>query len=429
VIQDSRLEQIEKDVKRVIALNGDFDLSSQELHFSLNAFAVNKSRFYEDFGNEFSITRKGVSVEKNEESKKEDFDSFKRRITRGGKLYEFAKFINDNGIDGFFNNKVLIENDYNIPVGMKLSKSFNLIPELKKDNLVNHWQTSYSQILNDNRIAGDLTISIHPFDYLTMSENRYNWRSCHALDGEYAAGTLGMMNDKTTVVAFLASPKLEEFDVLHGAKWNNKKWRQLVHISPDLNTFVHSKHYPYHNQQLEDLVQELLQEVYPYIQEYILDQNARGLDYVRTGSNSPAYNDAKSSMNGPNVYVRPCEEGTAYKKVVVGTAVACLHCGEYDIMEPEYWSCEECSGIDHYDAYCDNCGEGVYDGDYCYTAHDETLCNDCSDEHYGCHNCGEVYHLDYMHYNVDTDIVRCEHCHEHYTEKEKQKENEDVKTS
>lgn len=425
MIEDSRLEQIEIDVKEVIALNADFN-SSDDLHFSLNTFAVNKSRFYKDFGNEFSITRKGVSVEKNEESKKEDFDSFKRRITRGGKLYEFAKFINDNGIEGFFNNKVIVENDYNIPIGMKLSKSFNLIPELKKDNLVNHWQISYSQILNDNRIAGDLTISIHPFDYLTMSENRYNWRSCHALDGEYAAGTLGMMNDKVTVVAFLSNPKLEEFEVLNGAKWNNKKWRQLVHVSTDLNTLVHSKHYPYHNQQLEDLVHELFQEVYPQLEDYIFDQNTRGLDYVRTGSNSPAYNDAKSSMNGPNVYLKPYDGEMPYKKVVVGAAVPCLHCGDYDIMEPEYWSCEDCSGVDHYDAYCDNCGEGVYDGDYCYTAHDETLCNDCSDEHYGCHNCGEVYHLDYMHYDVDDDTVRCEHCHTQYIEKQKQKEPENV---
>ena len=29
-------------------------------------------------------------------------------------------------------------------------------------------------------------------DYLSLSENAFNWRSCHALDGEYRAGNLSI---------------------------------------------------------------------------------------------------------------------------------------------------------------------------------------------------------------------------------------------
>ena len=46
-------------------------------------------------------------------------------------------------------------------------------------------------ILQDVKVSGDLVLSVHPLDYLSISDNNHNWYSCHSLDGEYGAGNLG----------------------------------------------------------------------------------------------------------------------------------------------------------------------------------------------------------------------------------------------
>ena len=73
---------------------------------------------------------------------------------------------------------------------------------------------------------------MHPLDYLSLSENTYNWRSCHSLDGEYRAGNLSYMMDKSTVICYLKSND----DVILSnfgpeVKWNSKKWRVLLYFS------------------------------------------------------------------------------------------------------------------------------------------------------------------------------------------------------
>ena len=112
-------------------------------------------------------------------------------------------------------------------------------------------------------LNGDLSLSIHPLDYLSMSHNNQNWRSCQSLDGENAAGTLSLMCDKTTAVAYLASSELEELD-WGGVHWNSKKWRVLVHIDKSKNLIVLSKHYPFYSYELESQLVEMFKEITTY---------------------------------------------------------------------------------------------------------------------------------------------------------------------
>ena len=42
-------------------------------------------------------------------------------------------------------------------------------------------------------MEGYLYLSIHPLDYLSISETNHGWRSCHALDGEYRNGNLSYL--------------------------------------------------------------------------------------------------------------------------------------------------------------------------------------------------------------------------------------------
>lgn len=84
-------------------------------------------------------------------------------------------------------------------------------------------------LIQEDKVTGILCLSIHPLDYLSLSENTYNWRSCHALDGEYRAGNLSYMMDNTTVVCYLKGE--DEAELPHfpaEVKWNSKKWRMLL---------------------------------------------------------------------------------------------------------------------------------------------------------------------------------------------------------
>ena len=115
--------------------------------------------------------------------------------------YELARFVQYEQ-DGFFDNVVSIEYRTEagtvIPKGMKLVKAFKYFE--KDEQILDAIQTAASILIQENKIEGKLCISVHPLDFISCSENQYNWHSCHALDGEYRAGNLSYMVDKTTVI-------------------------------------------------------------------------------------------------------------------------------------------------------------------------------------------------------------------------------------
>lgn len=50
----------------------------------------------------------------------------------------------------------------------------------------------HSRVLNDRMINADIVLSIHPLDYLTMSDNACDWESCMNWyqGGDYRLGTV-----------------------------------------------------------------------------------------------------------------------------------------------------------------------------------------------------------------------------------------------
>ena len=102
---------------------------------------------------------------------------------------------------------------------------------------------------------------MHPLDFLSLSENNSNWRSCHALDGDYRAGNLNYMADDVTIVAYIKSSsgdeKLREFP--KSVPWNNKKWRALLFINEDVCYL--GRQYPFAAAGVEDLLEKVLHEL------------------------------------------------------------------------------------------------------------------------------------------------------------------------
>lgn len=142
------------------------------------------------------------------------------------------------------------------------------VPESKMKDLFKTFEDfriAHSVINNDKILRGNLCISIHPLDFMTMSDNDSNWQSCmnwrHS--GCYHVGTVEMMNSNNVVCCYIENAKEdfyfgkkdEDFNIdvkLDEYSWNNKRWRQLVYITKDI--IVTGKSYPYQNDELSKTV-------------------------------------------------------------------------------------------------------------------------------------------------------------------------------
>ena len=133
----------------------------------------------------------------------------------------------------------------------------NVLAELKKE--VEDFRIYISQLLNTRIFTGNLCISIHPLDYITMSDNDYDWTSCMSWlkKGDYAGGTVEMMNSDNVLCVYLEGEK--PFELGNNWKWNNKKWRELFIFDKDFISGV--KGYPYGSTYLEDMVFEILKKL------------------------------------------------------------------------------------------------------------------------------------------------------------------------
>ena len=159
----------------------------------------------------------------------------------------FFEYLTSIPAADFYDNE--LKRDYfvgekKIPAGMKVVKSFKYFIEDKV--LLSDIQNKASNFIQENKIEGYLTFSVHPLDFLSLSENTFNWRSCHALDGEYRAGNLSYMGDASTVVCYLSDGNdvvLPHFPP--NVKWNSKKWRCLLHFNNFYDVIFAGRQYPF----------------------------------------------------------------------------------------------------------------------------------------------------------------------------------------
>lgn len=120
------------------------------------------------------------------------------------------------------------------------------IDEIYKKACIEISRLTQNQI---KRINGTFLFSIHPLDYLTMSDNFKSWGTCMSWKqgGEFRIGTVEMMNSPIVVeVAYLEEPS--RF-IINDCSWNDKKWRTQLIVAPGFITTI--KSYPYSCPQFE----------------------------------------------------------------------------------------------------------------------------------------------------------------------------------
>ena len=261
----------------------------------------------------------------------------------------------------------------------------------------------HSMILNDKTVKGNLVFSIHPLDFMTMSDNSLNWQSCMSWQNEgcYRIGTVEMMNSNNVICCYIEDEK-NPFEFQNQATgevyfWNNKKWRQLEYVNPDI--IMTGKAYPYQNNEISKIVLNELRELAHKNLKWKFmfgPEEYKDMKYINS---TYAMNRARDYRNYPNCY------GGMHKKNILFDT----HGMYNDVLNDHattYWCVRNAvdktkiinvSGPNN----CLCCNEPVsylnnYEDQYNerYANTGNVVCNDCVDAFFTCHVCGGSFGKD-----------------------------------
>lgn len=309
----------------------------------------------------------------------------------------------DNTVNNFIHYKEESERFINLPDGkkLKLKQDEKLLRVLRKlavafglEKEYEDFRIAHSMILNDVNLKGTLCLSIHPMDYLTMSDNKSDWSSCMSWtdDGCYKVGSMEMMTASNVIVAYLKSSTsnftFKENDSETTYEWNSKRWRELIMVTPEV--IASNKSYPYIQNDLTAIVLEWVAELARKNMGFDFAEKAQGYNneyYVEFGGFM--YNDYENNDEDYFSFVRHNTAPIPHKIYVDGYGV-CLHClGSLD--REDCFMCDDCLDIH----YCGDCGDrlqedddSVYDeasGQWycprCQQNHVEHVCGQCGQKH------------------------------------------------
>lgn len=291
----------------------------------------------------------------------------------------------------------------------KLAKFFEL-SEAKYEE----FRIAHSQFLNQDTIKGTLCLSIHPMDYITMSDNESGWDSCMNWrdEGDYRIGTVEMMNSPCVLIAYLRAKDDMEFG--WGEKlshWNNKKWRQLYIVTKDLISDI--RQYPWHNDELNGLCMKWIKDLatanlgWQYSNLCTYYNNFRDANYHNFClelSDEPYSIDVYCDKMYNDVYSKNQKcfigiEAPHEIEIDYSGYSECMNCGKEisDISDTCMLLCDDCSNA----MRCSCCGDIIHNDDYYWIDDDTCLCYDCYTEKAGtCEDCGDAF------YNEDLTEVR-----------------------
>ena len=241
-------------------------------------------------------------------------------------------------------------------------------------------QNAVSQIKTNKTVNATLSLSIHPLDYLTMSDNDSDWSSCMSWEenGCYHAGTVEMMNSPCIVVAYLNSstPMKRRFWKNEDWEWNNKRWRCLFIV--DKNFICGIKEYPYNDPTLMATVVELLRSMAQENLGWEYDMDTQSCkDVIRPDGKSQyfgtglMYQDIHTHTIPIITWSTNFDTNCPISYNYSGDAY-CPCCGE-PLTIPELHECPQCAGW----VQCDECGEYYPSSDDLEYSNGKYYCENC----------------------------------------------------
>ena len=293
-----------------------------------------------------------------------------------------------------------------IQPGTKIIKAFNRIINYFSDeytfdkNNFEKFKTQCSILMTTKNIKAKMVFSIHPLDFLTMSDNDSNWTSCMSWtqEGCYYLGTVEMMNSNNVICCYLKRDVHNYFfgdnkELLKNKKlkddvsyqWNNKIWRNLVYITKDI--IMSGKSYPYEQDYFsKNLIKEVKQmaednlhwhyhfgpELYHDMDHinniYTMDSIRNKIYYSNNRHNiiwdtNGMYNDMFNSHSTKYWCYR--NKVTSTKIISVSGKAPCLCCGESVLEDGDYEDYNER-----------------------YSRIGNTICSFCETKYFTCNYCG-----------------------------------------
>lgn len=284
------------------------------------------------------------------------------------------------------NNKIVVTK------GCKVSRILGKIAREFSIDGYEEFRQAHSMCINQKALKGEICLSIHPLDYMTMSDNDCDWSSCMSWreNGEYRQGTVEMMNSPYVVVAYLKSSK--DMRIIYDGtsslseanSWNNKKWRQLYIVHKDVIMAI--KQYPYANDTLSSFCLNWLKELTekspkygPYHPNMCQIRNGEEMTFPFLDhriffefTTHHMYNDIYSSHDA---YIKTKAPRTI--EINYSGPSECLCCGDEIYRDrserTDSLLCDECGGSG---MFCDECGSEICGEEY-YTVDGVLLCSGC----------------------------------------------------
>lgn len=312
----------------------------------------------------------------------------------------------------------------------KIAKEFDL-PDF--DIFRNH----ISHITEVRKSKIKFTLSIHPLDYMTMSDNVNGWESCMNWTqgpGSYRAGTIEMMNSPLVVVAYITTKPY--YPANTSIEWTSKSWRELIIVHP--NTICSVKSYPYYNiafdkalvNWLADLAEEKTEWRYnrklpqeslescSYVDVW-RDKENEDIHFLLDFATNAMYNDFGNTENYAIFSVNPPDNKYNTFAINYSGLMTCMCCGGSDYWgdDTEAVVCEECDPPE----YCYCCGERINVSDS-IEVDGELFCEDCYHDLHRCIGCEDAHldddfipvfvgHIENQTINIDYDEhYICEEC-------------------
>lgn len=455
----------------------------------LEKWSICKNTLYKLLGNQM-IYKVPFTYEKPEDDIWKECKTYLRSVDVLKVLKECIEdggYYTSSSIDYLFSRDVIINNlteydiflhpnrnnidtlkERKIPSGTKVFRAIGKILKYCNANksvidFFEEVRIKISLILNEKNITGNLCFSIHPLDFMTMSDNNSDWSSCMSWkrSGCYRVGSYEMMNSNNAICCYIESNnrmmglESDNSDAKEHPFWNDKKWRSLLFVNKDI--IVSGKSYPYKNDEFSKKLLEVARElaeknlgwtykfgIEPYkdmlnvssLDDYVIDrdlENSKNRDNFIPKkiyfTNNAMYND----MCNDNYYGYWCLRNPIRhtKKINISGPVVCISCGkpllqlnnDDDFDEPE-WNdryedtenliCIECANTKQ----CKNCGDFVgsknlftfdistydlWDEDYGY---DEsvTRCKNCIQKYYICPCCGKPFVVGEEPFKIESNI-------------------------
>ena len=443
------IEDIEKQVAQVIEYSQG--LPKAEPRALLDKWYKAKEQYIQAWGGCIYEVPEPVVFYLSTEEKRQRFNEFIDAIDSTYDNRELTEFLDWLEISEVFDNhttrKFYLNNEEYIPEGTKVSKAFKHFES--DETVLRKIQDQLSMIIQEDKICGTLCLSVHPLDYLSVSENTYHWRSCHALDGDYRSGNLQYMVDKSTIVCYLRGAqgqKLPNFpeEVL----WNSKKWRMLLFLSDNQQVMFAGRQYPFFSPSAMDCVQEAFLTSMdkkvrcwtPWYNDYLrtfpredgsLENDSRLMyKYIsirgevvpirRLIVEPPStlfFNDLLESSCYTPYYSWNRYSGAEDYSFHIGDEAPCPCCnGRKTLSYSEDMRCDFCfdeldSNLRDY-TYCDCCDRRVIRDEMRYISGPGFyICEECYEQHASlCDKCGESWYVSDLKYDRDAGKFFCPWC-------------------